>query len=455
MEDLCAQAELPVYPWHGDISQGVKSRARRNPRGVLLITPESLEALFVLRGLEIPTLFSGALAIIIDELHALLDNERGIHLRSLLTRLELAVGRRIRRVGLSATLADMETVKEYLRPGYPDAVDLLESAMDGGEVRVQLRGYITGAEGEGEASKKAVAKHLFDRLRGTPNLVFAGPRQDVEWYADALRQMSEDAKVPVDFLPHHASLSREHRLDVERRLKSSGTATAICTSTLELGIDIGAIDCVAQIGPLFSVSSLRQRLGRSGRRGQPAVLRMYSIERYTNAGSHPIDRLGLVRSVAMVELLGDRWCEPPAPRLHHPAQIPHTGCARRPRRRDSLMPSSGSWKPYVVGTRQPPWCRGRRKSWRKSRQQPIALAGVRLFPSSLSPGQAHDAPEGRELLTRPGPQRSRPFQLMDRAYESNETRQPALDLGFVPAVPPLSTRVDPWTHDREMYKRRN
>ena len=119
MEDLCAQAELPIYPWHGDISQGVKSRARKNPRGVLMITPESLEALFVLRGLEIPTLFAGTRAIIIDELHALLDNERGIHLRSLLTRLELAVGRRIRRVGLSATLADMDTVKEYLRPGRP------------------------------------------------------------------------------------------------------------------------------------------------------------------------------------------------------------------------------------------------------------------------------------------------------------------------------------------------
>ena len=325
MEDLCARAELPVYPWHGDISQGVKARARRNPRGVLMITPESLEALFVLRGLEIPTLFAGTRAIIIDELHALLDNERGIHLRSLLTRLELAVGRRIRRVGLSATLADMETVKDYLRPGDPGAVDLLESEVDGGELKVQIRGYVTGAEGDGEASKKAVAKHLFERLRGTPNLVFAGSRQKVEWYADALRQMSEDAKVPVDFLPHHASLSREHRLDVERRLKCSGTATAICTSTLELGIDIGDIDCVAQIGPPFSVSSLRQRLGRSGRRGQPAVLRMYSIERATNAGSHPIDRLNLalVRSVAMVELLGDRWCEPPVPQALHLSTLTH------------------------------------------------------------------------------------------------------------------------------------
>ena len=325
MESLCALAAVPVYPWHGDISQGVKSRARKDPRGVLLITPESLEALFVLRGLEVPTLFAGTRAIIIDELHALLDNERGIHLRSLLTRLELAVGRRIQRVGLSATLTEMGMVKDYLRPGDPDAVDLLESAGDGGEVRVQIRGYRTGGEVDGEASKQAVAKHLFERLRGRPNLVFAGSRNNVEWYADALRRMCEKAKVPVDFLPHHASLSREHRLDVERRLKTSRTATAICTSTLELGIDIGDIDCVAQIGPPFSVSSLRQRLGRSGRRGQPAVLRMYSIERDTNADSHPLDRLHLelVRSVAMVELLKDRWYEPPAPQALHLSTLTH------------------------------------------------------------------------------------------------------------------------------------
>ena len=89
------------------------------------------------------------------------------------------------------------------------------------------------------------------------------------------------------------------------------------TSTLELGIDIGDIECVAQIGPPFSVASLRQRLGRSGRRpGQPAVLRIYAIERETQADSHPLDRLhlDLVRSIAMVELLREKWCEPPLPR---------------------------------------------------------------------------------------------------------------------------------------------
>ena len=74
---------------------------------------------------------------------------------------------------------------------------------------------------------------------------------------------------------------------------------------------------------------------------------------------------------------------------------------------------------------------------------------------SLSPGQAHDAPEGRKLLSRLGPQGQDPYLLMDRAYEGNETRQLALALGFTPVVPPLSTRVHPWEYDREMYKKRN
>ena len=326
LEDLGEQAELPVYPWHGDIAQGVKTRARRNPRGILLTTPESLEAMFVLRGLEIPTLFGSTRAVIIDELHSFLDNERGIHLRSLLSRLELAVGRRIRRLGLSATLSEMALVKEYLRPEAPESVDLLESTSEGMDLRLQLRGYISGADDkEGTSANRAVANHLFDNLRGSTNLVFAGSRQNVEWYADTLRDISESAKVPLEFLPHHANLSREHRLDLEKRLKTSPT-TAICTSTLELGIDIGNIDCVAQIGAPFSVSSLRQRLGRSGRRpGQPAVLRMYSLEREATAESHPLDHLhlGLIRSTAMVELLIERWCEPPASQALHLSTLIH------------------------------------------------------------------------------------------------------------------------------------
>ena len=329
LEDLCKRADLPVFPWHGDISQAIKNRARKNPSGVLLITPESLEALFVLRGLEVPALFAGTRAIVIDELHSFLDNERGVHLRSLLSRLELAVDRRIRRIGLSATLSQMDLVKEYLRPEAPESVALLESNSERSELQVELRGYlnrVNDSDGEQVAAKRAVAEHLYWKLRGTPNLVFAGSRQNVEWYSDTLRDMSEKAKVPLEFLPHHASLSREHRLDLEKRLKTRRSTTAICTSTLELGIDIGDIACVAQIGAPFSVSSLRQRLGRSGRRpGEPSVLRMYAIEAEPQPSSHPLDRmhLGLIRSIAMINLLIERWCEPPAPQALHLSTLTH------------------------------------------------------------------------------------------------------------------------------------
>ena len=334
VEDLCQRTELPVFPWHGDISQGVKSRARENPRGVLLITPESLEALFVRRGLEIPTLFAGTRAVVVDELHTLLDSERGIHLRSLLTRLEVALGRGIRRVGLSATLGNMEQAREYLRPGSPENVVVLESRSDSQELQVQLRGYVRDgglredpdSEAEGTGAEHAVAKHLFSRLRGTSNLVFAGSRSSVEWYADKLRSISEDERVPLEFFPHHASLSRDHRTDLERRLKDGRPTTAVCTSTLELGIDIGEITCVGQIGPPFSVASLRQRLGRSGRRaGQPSVLRMYAVETDPDAEAHPLDRLylGLIRSIAMIELLIENWCEPPASQALHLSTLTH------------------------------------------------------------------------------------------------------------------------------------
>jgi ATP-dependent Lhr-like helicase len=107
LEAICQEAELPVVPWHGDVAASIKTRATKRPRGILLITPESLEALFIRRGLDVPRLFRSVRAVILDEVHTMLDSERGVQLRSLLTRLELAIGRPVRRIGLSATLGDM------------------------------------------------------------------------------------------------------------------------------------------------------------------------------------------------------------------------------------------------------------------------------------------------------------------------------------------------------------
>ena len=328
LEDICREVELPVTPWHGDVSASVKSRALKAPQGILLITPESLEALFIRRGLEIPRLFGATRSIIIDELHTVLDSERGVQMRSLLTRMELAIGRRVRRVGLSATLGDMQLARTYLRPDNPAGVDLLKAEGGDAELMLQVRGYVSGDKDEETASAAhRIAEHLFRNLRGTDNLVFAGSRQSVEVYSDHLRTLCEKERLPQEFYPHHASLSRDHRDFVERRLKDgSKPTTAICTSTLELGIDIGDVICVAQIGAPFSVAALRQRLGRSGRRaGQPAVLRQYAVEARLNPESNYVDRLrlGLIRSVAMIDLLLEGWCEPPRAQSLHLSTLVH------------------------------------------------------------------------------------------------------------------------------------
>lgn len=328
LDGICQEAELPVVPWHGDVSQSIKTRALKSPKGILLITPESLEALFIRRGLEIARLFVATRAVVIDELHTVLDSERGVQLRSLLTRLELAIKRPIRRVGLSATLGDMDLAKAYLRPDAANAVQLIEA--DGGEaeLKLQLRGYLSGDEDENSPSATdAISAHLFKHLRGSDNLVFAGARQRVEIYADRLRELCEREHLPQEFYPHHASLSREHHDFVERRLKDPAKpTTAVCTSTLELGIDIGDVTCVAQIGAPFSVAALRQRLGRSGRReGQPAILRQYAIEAKLTPESSFVDRLrlGLIRSIAMIDLLLEGWCEPPRPQALHLSTLVH------------------------------------------------------------------------------------------------------------------------------------
>lgn len=328
LDGICQEAELPVVPWHGDISQSIKTRALKSPKGILLITPESLEALFIRRGLEIARLFGATRAVVIDELHTVLDSERGVQLRSLLTRLELAIKRPIRRIGLSATLGDMDLAKAYLRPDAASSVQVIEA--DGGEaeLRLQLRGYLSGDEDENSPSATdAIAAHLFKHLRGSDNLIFAGARQRVEIYADRLRELCEREHLPQEFYPHHASLSREHRDFVERRLKDPAKpTTAVCTSTLELGIDIGDVTCVAQIGAPFSVAALRQRLGRSGRReGQPAILRQYAVEAKLTPESSFVDRLrlGLIRSIAMIDLLLEGWCEPPKPQALHLSTLVH------------------------------------------------------------------------------------------------------------------------------------
>lgn len=323
LDRLCEGLEIPVWPWHGDITATSKRKFVQKPHGVLLITPESLEAMLCNRGTSIAALFKRTTFFVIDELHAFIGTERGKQLQSLLHRIEIAVGHKMPRVGLSATLGDMSMAAKFLRIDRP--VALVEVPSTGGQLQILVKGFEEPpAEGsqrrkddpESEQAPLAIAQHLFKVLRGSNNLIFPNSRREVERYTHLLNRLCEQAKVPKEFWPHHGNLSKEIRYETEAALKQrEQPASAVCTSSLELGIDIGTVKSTTQIGPPPSVAGLRQRLGRSGRcEGEPAILRGYVIEDALDEKSDLATRLRLdtVQLTAVVTLLLEHWYEPPA-----------------------------------------------------------------------------------------------------------------------------------------------
>jgi ATP-dependent Lhr-like helicase len=222
----------------------------------------------------------------------------------------------------------MALAAEFLRPGKGAQVEMVVSSDSESKYKILVKGseepaqlaLSTADEHEEDELRepmapRAIAEHLFKGLRGSNNLVFPNARREVERYTHLLNALCQEQHVPNEFWPHHGSLSKEIRAETEAALKQKERpASAICTNTLELGIDIGAVKSVAQIGPPPSVASLRQRLGRSGRRkGEPAILRGYCVEDAIGERSS-LDtflRLDTVRMIAMISLLLDRWFEPP------------------------------------------------------------------------------------------------------------------------------------------------
>jgi ATP-dependent helicase Lhr and Lhr-like helicase len=326
LEDLCAYAEIPVHRWHGDVSATDKQHLRKSPGGVLLITPESLESQFINHDRHLQRIYAHLQFVVIDELHAFLDNVRGIHLRSLLARLNIAAGVAPRRFGLSATIGDFTPAQAFLCVDSPRAVRILEDGGQRKELRAGVKAYVE-ASGAGESSGgdktsssaptglAAIATDIAYRFRSESNLIFCNSRRQTELLADKLRSLVEREHWPRNpFLLHHGSLSRELREEAERELKSGEPVTAICTSTLEMGIDLGAVRAIGQVGPTWSVASLVQRLGRSGRReGEPQILRLYTLDDAVTERSSLTDRMfpELIRAVALLELHRERWLEPP------------------------------------------------------------------------------------------------------------------------------------------------
>ena len=355
LEELCRHADIPVHRWHGDVSATAKKEFRKNPSGVLLITPESLESNFINYGNQISRIYSLLRYVVIDELHSFMGDVRGTHLRSLLSRLEQRIGKRPRRLGLSATLADFSEASLFLNRANPDSVRVLRDEDDDKTFKAGLRAYpskprhktknliedareaaslisqvagrletgipIPDDEIEPSVDTTEVAEHrllaaeLARVFRKNANLIFTNSRSLAEMLADRIHELEKAEKWPRNpFVLHHGSLSKEVREEVESRLKTKEPLTAFCTSTLEMGIDIGSVQTVGQLGPPWSVASLVQRVGRSGRKqGEPKILRMYSLDPQPTTNS-PLDELlcpQLLRCIALIELMVAKWLEPP------------------------------------------------------------------------------------------------------------------------------------------------
>ncbi len=339
LEELCTHLEVKVHRWHGDVSASQKAALVREPSGVLLITPESLESLLINRTRHSEEMFGGLRAIVIDEVHAFLSGERGLHLASLLSRVRRYVRQdqpKPRMLGLSATVGDPSAAQRYLSPLDPGNVRIVADSGTRKEIKFRIHGYIKEADsvdgeardsdGEGTDSTpvtdpdllvmQRIAQDLAEHCRTHSNLVFANAKGDIELYADMANECCRNDGLPETFLVHHGSLAKEVREDTEAAMKGGRAMTTVCSSTLEMGIDIGSVWMVGQIGAPWSVASFKQRLGRSGRKdGEPRRLRGYVVCEASTNEKDPLSQLPieLLQTVAICELMLRGWVEPPSP----------------------------------------------------------------------------------------------------------------------------------------------
>jgi len=333
LESLSDLMDLPVTPWHGDSAKSRKNKLKTTPAGIVLITPESLESLLIRDSGWMKSAFSDLKYIVIDEFHAFLGTERGHHLLSLLHRLEHLLGRLkkpIPRVALSATLGELDKVPLSLRPNQSLPCKIIRDSNSTSVLKVQVKGYVNPAQVDSETPIDAeykICQDLFKFCRGGNHLVFANSRKRTESIAATLSDFCDQQCVPNEFFPHHGSLAKELREDLEKRLlQEQYPTTAVCTMTLELGIDIGKVNSVVQVTAPHSISSLRQRMGRSGRRGGPSILRVLIAEDELTKDSNVVDilRLELIQSLAMIRLLiGSKWYEPADSSLYHFSTLLH------------------------------------------------------------------------------------------------------------------------------------
>ncbi len=330
LNELCEEEGIAVTRWHGDAAQSKKRKLLKKPSGILQITPESL---MINKHMEIPSLFGDLRFIVIDEIHSLLRADRGLQTFCLIERLCRLAGCNLRRVGLSATIGNPEKAGKFLAAG--SGRGTIIPRFDGGKEvwRLSMEHFYNSApqadEGKTVPTNTPPAEeptdtapkaadpgvgYIFEHTKGKKCLVFTNSREECEGVCQQLRQYCEANHEPDRFLIHHGNLSASYRESAEEEMKDDDSLMSVCaTATLELGIDVGRLERAFQIDAPFTVSGFLQRMGRTGRRGDPSEMWFVMREDHQEAWSMLPDSVPwyLIQGIALVQLyIEERFVEP-------------------------------------------------------------------------------------------------------------------------------------------------
>ena len=268
---------LRRFVWHGDTPDAERRSFVREPAELLMTTPESLEVMLVSQKVDIAGLFRDLRVVIIDEVHALAGTDRGAHLLSVVERLARVSQHDLQRIGLSATVGNPADIVTWLQGSSSREATIVDPPKQ--PARRQL--LVTHRPSLAELARDAALV-----ARGNKSLFFCQTRSATEAVAEHMRRAGTTVFV------HHSAVSREERQLAEERFNTGSDACIVCTSTLELGIDVGDLDRVLQAEAPDTVSSFLQRMGRTGRRAGQAANTSFFCETAE----------GVLQAIALIEL---------------------------------------------------------------------------------------------------------------------------------------------------------